>query len=253
MTENKLEQNTHRRGFLGILASGAAALGLTALASPLALAQQKGAAKPAAPQGKTGAPPAPKNEADMWFDKVKGKHRVIYDATRWRDVLPLVWPKVFLMTNEKTGTPEADCGVVVVFRHDGIPYAFQDRMWEKYNFAEVFEATDVSPMYQAADAKTATKSRNPFWNTKHGDFAVPGIGVVDIGIKDLQASGVMFCVCNAAMTVFSAVVAEKMGKKPEEVYNDWKANLIPGIQIVPSGVWAVGRAQEHGCKYIFAG
>jgi len=63
----------------------------------------------------------------------------------------------------------------------------------------------------------------------------------------------MFCVCNAAMTVYSAVVADKMGMKQEEVMKDWTDNLIPGIQVVPSGVWACGRAQEHGCKYIFAG
>jgi len=29
--------------------------------------------------------------------------------------------------------------------------------------------------------------------------------------------------------------------------------LFPGIQVVPSGVMAVGRAQEHGCTYCFAG
>ena len=68
-----------------------------------------------------------------------------------------------------------------------------------------------------------------------------------------MASGVLFCVCNAAMTVYSAVLADKMGMKQEDVMNEWKAELIPGIQIVPSGVWALGRAQEHGCKYIFAG
>jgi len=29
--------------------------------------------------------------------------------------------------------------------------------------------------------------------------------------------------------------------------------VLPDIQIVPSGVWALGRAQEKGCGYIFAG
>src|SRR4029078_3762313 len=114
-------------------------------------------------------------------------------------------------------------------------------------------ADKLGPGFMAADAATAAQHRNPFWNAKMGDFAVPGIGPVPIGINQLQESGVMFCVCNAAMTVFSAVVAMKMNMKAEDVMNDWKANLIPGIQIVPSGVWAVGRAQEHGCKYIFAG
>jgi hypothetical protein len=44
-----------------------------------------------------------------------------------------------------------------------------------------------------------------------------------------------------------------MNLKPEEVLQEWQANLIPGIQPVPSGVWALGRAQEHKCAYIFAG
>ena len=240
-------QPTHRRGFLGMLASGAAALGLATLASPLQLnAQQnkKAATDPAA---------APMNPADAWFNKLKGKHRVVFDATRPNEVMPFAWPAVFLMTNSATGTPASDCGVVVVLRHDGIPYAFQDKMWEKYNFADMFKAGNVGQGFKAADASTATKTRNPFWNTKHGDFAIPGIGIVDIGIKDLQASGVMFCVCNAAMTVYSAIAADMMKMKPEDVKKEWMDNLIPGIQVVPSGVWAVGRAQEHKCAYIFAG
>jgi intracellular sulfur oxidation DsrE/DsrF family protein len=129
----------------------------------------------------------------------------------------------------------------------------QDKMWEKYKFADVFNAKDHGPAFQAADAAVATKTRNIFWSNKPGDFKLPGFGEVPIGIKELQASGVMFCVCNAAMTVFSAVLAGQMNMKPEEVLNEWKANVIPGIQIVPSGVWAVGRAQEHGCHYCFAG
>ncbi|MBK5286151.1 MAG: hypothetical protein JJE25_12185 [Bacteroidia bacterium] len=55
------------------------------------------------------------------------------------------------------------------------------------------------------------------------------------------------------MTVFSAVAAGKMNMKPEDVMKEWTENLIPGIQVVPSGVWAAGRAQEHKCAYIFAG
>ena len=118
---------------------------------------------------------------------------------------------------------------------------------------DVFKAHEVGGAFQAADAKTATKTRNPFYMTKPGDFAAPGFGAVAIGIPELQASGVMFCVCNAAITVYSNVVAGMMGLKPDDVMKEWKAGLIPGVQVVPSGVWALGRAQEHGCKYIFAG
>jgi intracellular sulfur oxidation DsrE/DsrF family protein len=248
MEENNFKQETHRRGFLGMLASGAAALGLATIASPFKLDAQNKSTPQAKPM-----PAATPNPADVWFNKVQGKHRVVYDATRPHEVMPFAWPAVFLMTNAATGTPANECSVVVVLRHDAIPYAFQDKMWEKYGFAELFKASELGPGFQAADKETATKTRNPFWNTKHGDFAIPGIGPVDIGIKDLQANGVMFCVCNAAMTVYSAVAADKMQMKPEDVKKEWTDNVIPGIQIVPSGVWALGRAQEHKCAYIFAG
>jgi len=69
----------------------------------------------------------------------------------------------------------------------------------------------------------------------------------------LQNDGVMFCVCDMAMTVFSAVVAKGMNMDAAAVKKEWVAGVLPGIQVVPSGVWAVGRAQEHGCAYCFAG
>jgi hypothetical protein len=235
-----------RRGFLNSLGKGAAALGLASIASTVKLN--------AAPQTVVASPLlGAKDPADVWFGQVKGSHRVVFDATQPHQVMPFAWPKIFIMTNGQTGTPATDCGVVLVLRHDAIAYAFKDALWAKYHFDETFKAGEVGEGFMAADAATATKTRNPFWMTKPGDFQVPGFGAVPIGIKDLQADGVMICVCNAAMTVFTAAIAGGMGLKAEDVYNEWKANIIPGIQLVPSGVWALGRAQEHGCQYIFAG
>jgi intracellular sulfur oxidation DsrE/DsrF family protein len=65
--------------------------------------------------------------------------------------------------------------------------------------------------------------------------------------------GVLFCVCNAAITVYSAGVAEASKLDAATVKKEWEAGVLPGVQIVPSGVWALGRAQEKGCAYIFAG
>ncbi len=239
MTNKNLNNTTQRRGFLGALATGAAAIGLAAFASPLKLN-----AEPLDPEPVITPSPSV-HPADLWFDGIKGLHRVVYDATRPHEVMPFAWPRVFLMTNDATGTPETDCGVVVVLRHDAIPYAFEDRLWATYKLGELFKADD--PKTKAAAV------RNPFWKPAKGDFQIPGIGEVQIGINELQASGVMFCVCDAAMTVYSAVAAQGMGKEAAEVKKEWLAGVLPGIQVVPSGVWALGRAQEHGCKYIFAG
>ncbi len=72
---------------------------------------------------------------------------------------------------------------------------------------------------------------------------MPGIGAVAIGINELQDSGVMFCVCNMAMTVYSAVIAKMNNLKAEDVYNDFKAGVFLTSRSFPPayGLWAVRR------------
>jgi hypothetical protein len=236
MSHSNHDQSTDRRSFLGtIAAAGATTLGLGALTTPFSAF--------ANPESLQQPDPHP---AIAWFEKVKGSHKVVFDATRPHEIMPFAWPRVFLMTNGATGTPETDCGVVLVLRHNAIPYAFENKMWTKYNFGKLFEAPD--PVSKAANA-----DHNPFWMPKAGDFSFPGIGPVPIGINELQASGVMICVCEAAIMVYSSAVAGQMKLDAAEVRKEWTANILPGIQPVPSGVWALGRAQEKGCAYVFAG
>jgi intracellular sulfur oxidation DsrE/DsrF family protein len=149
------------------------------------------------------------------------------------------------MTNMATGTPEKDTTIVVVLRHSAIPYAMNNELWKKYNFGEVFKVED--PVTKAPAV------RNAFWMPKPGDFKVPGLGNVEIGINELQKKGVLFCVCDTAMTVYTAALAEGMKADAAALKKEWASGLLPGVQIVPSGVWAIGRAQEHGCSYCFAG
>ncbi|HEU4576261.1 MAG TPA: twin-arginine translocation signal domain-containing protein [Chitinophagaceae bacterium] len=229
---NQIPSSTSRRGFIGSIAAGTAAFGISTLGASLPLK-----AEPVTPYKP--------DDPDAWFNKIAGKHRVVFDAPEPKGMFPFAWPKVFLMTNEKTGTATKDCSVVVVLRHEAIPYAMEDRLWEKYKFGEMFKITD---------SKTNAPSvRNPFWKPMPGDFKIPGVGEVQIGINQLQDDGVMFCVCDMAMTVMSAAAAQGMNMDPAEVKKDWVAGVLPGIPLMPSGVWAVGRAQEHGCAYVFAG
>jgi len=240
MLHNDLNQTTGRRGFLGTVAAGAAAISLGELFAPLGAMGNNNFKKQA-------------EDADAWFAKIKGKHRIVFDTTEAHGIFPFAWPKVFLMTNAATGSPEKDCTAVVILRHSAIAFAMQDSLWAKYKFKDLFKIGDLGPGFRAADAATATATRNPFWNTSPNDFMMPVMGPVPIGIKDLQASGVMFCVCDAALTVFTGTVAMQTNGDPAEIKKEWIEGLIPGVQVVPSGVWAVGRAQEHGCAYCFVG
>ena len=226
------EKGTTRRGFLGTIATGAAAMSLATLA-PLQQIH-------ASPEFSNGDP-----DPEALFKNLKGKHRAIFDVIEpnKEPMMPFAWARVFMMTNEMTGSKEND--VVVVMRHAGIAYAFNDQAWAKYGLGELFKAKNP-----ADTSKTATK--NDFWKPAK-PYEVPGIGPVPIAINDLQDSGAHFVVCNVAMTVYSAVIAGMKNLKKEDVYNDLKANLLPNVTPVPSGVWAVGRAQENKCAYFFCG
>ncbi|MEO6684106.1 MAG: twin-arginine translocation signal domain-containing protein [Ginsengibacter sp.] len=226
-------KSTNRRDFLGKLAFGAGAASLASISIPLrAVAEAEDVSFSA-------------DDPDAWFNKIKGKHRIVFDVPAPHEIFPFAWPRVFMMTNSMTGTPEKNCNEVVVLRHEAIPYALEDRIWKKYSLGEVFNIKDP--------VTNAPSVRNMFWKPKPGDFNVPGIGNVQIGINELQESGAMFCVCNMALTVFSSVLGQKMGMDGGGVLADFKAGVLPGIELVPSGVWAIGRAQEHGCAYCFVG
>ena len=219
---------TPRRGFLGRVAGGAAALGISSLVRPLALAAES--------EGGRGEPEA----LDLWLGKLKGKHRQVYDTPEVNNGFALAWSRIFFLTNNETGVADSDMSVMVVLRHGAIPLTMVDAAWAKYKLGEFFKINDPKT--------NAPAVRNPFYKTQSGELPLPGM---DIG--DLLQSGVLFGACNMAIKFYSAALAKATGGNGDDIAKDWRASVIPGMQIVPSGVWAVNRGQEHGCTYCFAG
>jgi intracellular sulfur oxidation DsrE/DsrF family protein len=225
-----LKTTTHRRGFLGGLAAGAASLGVAALTAPF---------KALAEAGK-GPQPSGDTSFEAWLGQIKGKHRQVFDAPALNEGMPFAWPRVFYMTNKQLGIPESELTVIVILRHDAIPLALDHPLWEQYGLGEFFHIND-------AKTKAAAK-RNPYYKPAPGELLLP-----DMSIEELQKSGVMFGACDMALTVYSRFVGEKVKEDPEQVKSNWVKGVLPGMQIVPSGVLAVNRAQELGCTYCFAG
>jgi intracellular sulfur oxidation DsrE/DsrF family protein len=82
---------------------------------------------------------------------------------------------------------------------------------------------------------------------------ITGLPIPGLGISELLKSGVLVGVCDVALTVFSSGAAQKMGLNADAVKKEWIAGLMPGAQVVPSGVLGVAHSQELGCVYCFAG
>jgi intracellular sulfur oxidation DsrE/DsrF family protein len=211
---------TARRGFLGRIAAFAA--GLT-VAAPAALS-----AESRVPD--SSADPA----LDAWFGKIKGKHKAVFDTPEPNNGVVAIWPRVYLNTMAATYPGEATA--VIILRHAGIPLGMSDALWSKYKFGEMFNI-------KSGDSP-ATK--NPY-------ATITGLPIPGLGIAELLKSGVLVGLCDVALTVYSSGAAQKMNMDPAAVKAEWAAGLLPGVQIVPSGVLGVAHAQELGCNYIFAG
>lgn len=211
---------TARRGFLGRVAAFAA--GLT-VAAPAALSAETRSSE-------ASADPA----LDAWFGRIKGKHRVVFDAPEPNNGMSAIWPRVYL--NSMAATYPGDATAVVILRHAAIGLGMGDALWSKYKFGEMFNI-------KSGD-NPATK--NPY-------ATITGLPIPGLGISELIKSGVLVGLCDVALTVYSSGAAQKMNMDPAAVKKEWAAGLLPGVQIVPSGVLGVAHSQELGCNYIYAG
>lgn len=209
-----------RRGFLGRVAAAAAAVGLGGAAHSALAAEP----------GMSAADPA----LNAWFGKIKGKHRVVFDVTEPNSGFGAIWPRVYLLTMQ--ATYPGDATAVVILRHHGIPLGMNDAVWSKYSLGEMFKVNDGD--------KPATKN---IYST------ITNLPLPGVGITELMKSGVLVGLCDVALTVYSSEAAKKTGMAPDAIKKEWIAGLLPGVQVVPSGVLGVAHSQELGCNYIFAG
>lgn len=224
-----------RREFLGHLAAGGAVL----LAGSSIACAESSADVPAAAAAAGAA-----QEGEEWLTKLHGQYRQYFDATHWNDGAgPLYAANWASSMKETFGVGNNDVCAVIGFRHFAIAPAFPDAIWQKYQLGKFFSINDP---------KTKRPSvRNFAYNATEGDFPLPGIG-----LSDQIANGAVVVVCNLATTVLSGMAAQAAGLQmsASEAYEEWKAALMPGCYLAPTGVLAVHRAQSAGnCTYCFAG
>lgn len=220
--EDSLTPGTPRRGFLGRVVAAAVGLGATSLL-------------PTAAQAASVASAAVDPQLEAWFAKFVGKHRTVFDASEPNDGMGAIWPRIYINTT-MANYPGERTAAMVILRHGGLGMAFQDSIWAKYPIDEMFKMRpDGVPL-----------KRNPY-------ASITGLPIPGLGIAELLKGGVLVGACDIALTVYSTRAATTMKLDPAAVRKEWVAGLLPGIQLVPSGVFAVARAQELGASYIFAG
>lgn len=180
-------------------------------------------------------------EDEAWLNRITGKHRQVFDVVTPNDGWGVVFATNFLDTTMKVdGLKQSDVTTVLSLRHMATPLALNDAMWSKYKLGAMLNVMDKSTHAHA--------TRNVFSHLRAGDMPM-----ADAGVAELLARGAIVTACNVALTAFSGMAATAVGLPPQNARAEWVANLIPGVVVVPAGVVAVNRAQEHHCTYCYGG
>ncbi|HJZ70943.1 MAG TPA: hypothetical protein VKE51_04340 [Vicinamibacterales bacterium] len=225
-----------RRSFLSRLGTGLAALG-AALGAGAAGAEAQGSADQRWQPSR--------HAEDDWFDKLPGKHRMILDAVSGPGAGDALHFASNVITTSKSGygLESGDLAIVICLRHGATAVAFTDAMWAKYSEL-------MSARAKLNDPKThAPAAVNVYNSTEYGRLLPNGSATIDALIKQ----GVHFAVCDQSTHGYAGGFAQRTDATAEAVYKELTANRIGNSHMVPSGIVAVGHAQERGYAYAYCG
>ena len=179
-----------------------------------------------------GAEQAPQGWDLSFIDRFTGKHKQVFDIMDTGLALAVIknwlnsWESVF-------GLKHPDVNAIAGIAGKGFVINASDALYAKYPIGQLFQVN-------GADGKPAQKS--PFLDGGQGSMA-------GAGVRPLQARGVVFWMCNNALNAVAARIAGATKGSPQEIYQDLRAGLNPGVIVVPAHTMLVGMVQEKGFTY----
>jgi intracellular sulfur oxidation DsrE/DsrF family protein len=227
----------YRRSFMGRMFGAAAAAGLSVAGTRAVAAAETG--------------------HDDWIQEVKGTHRCLFDFPQHKNGFPLLHILNYLNTYSAAyKTSAGQVGAVGTFYSAGsqasIPLAFNDAIWSKY---------ELGAYSGLKDAEGKPYTRNVFNRPTEKELhllmqaidspTIPALAgaVPGLGIENLQKMGAKFILCNNALGIWCLELEARGKGKAADIDKDLRANLLPGVTIVPAMVIAIDKAQEAGIKY----
>jgi hypothetical protein len=229
--------NTHRRGFLGRVLGGSAAAAFGLFGAQSAQAQQA--------------------DPDAWINSVKGRHRALFDFPQHKNGAPLLHILNYLSTYPAAyKTAAGEVSAVGTFYSLGpqssIPLAFNDAAWSKYALGEYLGLKDPSgKAYTRNVFNRPTPTDLPLLMQAMQTPIIPGFAdaMPALGIESLQKLGTTFLLCANALGGWCQELEVRGKGKAADLDKDLRANLLPGVIVVPAMVIAIEKAQAAGIGY----
>jgi hypothetical protein len=174
--------------------------------------------------------------ANAWL-KNSAKHRQFFDAPASAGGIPLVHMMNYYDTwNKAYNVPDKDVNAVGTFYGATTFFGVNDAMWAKYKLGEFLGEKD---------AAGALATKNPWREAP----VFLGMEIRPASIESLQKRGANFILCNNALTIFASLLAKARGLEADAVYADLKANILPGVELIPGMVVAIEQAHTAGLSY----
>jgi intracellular sulfur oxidation DsrE/DsrF family protein len=139
--------------------------------------------------------------------------------------------------NKTYGVQDRDIRAVITFYGSATFHAVNDAMWSKYAIGEFMQVEDA--------VTKAPAVVNP-WREKP---VILGLTLPAASVESLQKRGTVFILCNNALEILSGMLAQARGLDATVVYQDMKANIMPGVELVPAMVIALEQAHKAGLAY----
>jgi intracellular sulfur oxidation DsrE/DsrF family protein len=236
-----------RRGVLGRLLSSSIAVAAGTLPAAPLLAESR--RRDEAAGGLESAHAALIREAagaadtDMsWVPRITAPRRVVFDCAEIEEGVALHHARITLANYaEIEKTTDADWSVVLTIRHAAVPMLANDVLWGKY--------VHLGKSTRLKDPATGKRAmRNPFLNANVRESDRYALIWPDGGLDTMVQRGAIVLACGMALRRLSRELADDTKQEPKAVHQEVLANLVPGVYVMPSGIFATVRAQEAGCR-----
>lgn len=182
------------------------------------------------------------HEKDDWLNKPSTKHRLLFDTTSWEGVGNAVaFGENFYRVNKaQYGVENSELAVVIVLRHHSSAFGLNDAMWKKYS-------APLADRSLFQDPKTHEPPLANVYNASGYGELIPNRGIT---MESLAKLGAQFAICTLSTRANAGLIARATGSTPDAVFAELSANLVTNGLLVPAGIVAVARAQEHGYSLV---
>tara|TARA_Y100001001_G_scaffold103546_1_gene101244 strand:+ start:400 stop:915 length:516 start_codon:yes stop_codon:yes gene_type:complete len=154
------------------------------------------------------------------------------------------------------GVGNEEVGTVGTFYGGGpassIFLGFNDEIWSRYNVGEYAGLDDSNGRPYTRNVfnhPTADDSVLLAKGLQSPNFGALGVVMPLVGIERLQDMGTEFIMCNNALNSWVLELESRGKGVAADIDAELRANLLPGVTIVPAMVIAIEKAQEAGISY----